>query len=118
MLRSSHSPESFRLEVATLCGGKHPRAEGATPEDVGRGMRELALSGKPHTSLAGFVYQITKRRRETERGQRAKAEERATAQRKREENQRPRERASMTTMAEEMAKLSRQMGVVPDKGAA
>lgn len=115
MLRSCHRPESFRLEVATLVAGKHPRAEGATPEDVGRGIRELALSGRPHTSLAGFVGTITKRRREAEKDARAKAESVANERRKREHQavHRGGQPAKL-----DLTKTLAELGIVPDKGAA
>jgi hypothetical protein len=54
-IRSSHRPEMLRLEIGTLARGKNPQAEGATPEDVGRGLRELLLNGASMGKLANYV---------------------------------------------------------------
>ena len=115
MARSCHRPESFRLEVATLLAGRHPRAERATPEDVGRGIRELALDGRPHTSLAGFVATAMKRRVEKARDERAKVETVANERRKREQRTvTVSGGGNLTPLSETLSKL----GIVPDKGAA
>ena len=60
--RSVRVPDSLDLEIQTLTSGRHPRAEGANPEDVGRGIRELILSGRPPNGLANWVRVAMKNR--------------------------------------------------------
>jgi hypothetical protein len=56
-------PSSLDLELRTLLAGRHPSAEGATPDDVGRGIRELILSGRPPNGLANWVRTATRTRK-------------------------------------------------------
>jgi hypothetical protein len=63
-LRRSHVPEAFADVILQLTEGRHPEVHGATPVDVGEGLRELALSAKPLNKLASYVRVVVKRRLE------------------------------------------------------
>lgn len=111
-LRGCHRPDALLREVRLLCAGKHPQAEGATPPDVGQGLRELILSGRSLNALPRWVAPVLKRRREEERTERARAEERVHERRKRAE--RTVERGGpLTPLAELLPKL----GIVKDGAA-
>lgn len=62
--KAAQSPESLDRELKTLLAGKSPSAPQATPEDVGRGIRERLLSNRgPGTNgLANWVRIATKNR--------------------------------------------------------
>ena len=60
--RSVRSPESLDREMQTLLAGRHPSVEGCSPEDVGRGLRELILSGRPPNGLSSWVRTAKKQR--------------------------------------------------------
>jgi hypothetical protein len=66
--KAAQSPESLDRELVTLLAGKSPSAPQATPEDVGRGIRERLLSNRgPGTNgLANWVRIATKQRRDAE----------------------------------------------------
>jgi len=113
-LRGCHRPEALLREIRTLCGGGHPQAEGATPADVGQGLRELVLNGRSLNALPRWVAPLVKRRREAERTERAKSEERAHTRRKREEQVSGERGGPLTPLTDLLPKL----GIVPDRGAA
>lgn len=54
-MRGSRSPSVLAQNIRTLCAGKVMGAEGSTPEDVGRGLRDLILNGASMAKLTNYV---------------------------------------------------------------
>lgn len=55
LIRGSPCPEAVAREVAVTATGRSPTAEGATPDDVGRGIRALLLAGASRVRLGRYV---------------------------------------------------------------